>query len=58
MTGGGSKWRTVSVYAPLIENIQKLIDEKVILYSNVNQFANAVIERAYQEALSNIRNED
>ena len=55
---GGSKWRTVSVYAPLIENIQRLIDEKVILYSNVNQFANAVIERAYQEAISNIPDSD
>lgn len=55
---GGSKWRTVSVYAPLIANIQRLIDEKVILYSNVNQFANAVIERAYQEAIANIPDKD
>ena len=55
---GGSKWRTVSIYAPLIVNIQRLIDEKVILYSNVNQFANAVLERAYQEALSSIPDSD
>ena len=45
------KWRSVSVYAPLVREIQKLIDEEKILYSNINQFVNAVVERAYNETL-------
>lgn len=45
----GGKWRSVSVYAPLCKEIQKLIDEEKILFSNVNQFVNAVVERALHE---------
>lgn len=43
------KWRTVSIYKPLIDAIQNLIDEGVILHPNVSAFVNAIIEREYQE---------
>ena len=50
----GGKWRSVSVYAPLVKKIEELIDEGHILYSNVNQFINAEVERAYQEERSKV----
>ncbi len=53
MTGG--KWRSVSVYAPLMKRIEQLIEDEVILYSNANQFVNAVVERAFQEIISKIQ---
>ena len=52
----GGKWRSVSVYAPLCKEIQKLIDEEKILFSNINQFVNAVVERAYNEAIERLNN--
>ena len=52
----GGKWRSVSVYAPLCKEIQKLIDEEKILFSNINQFVNAVVERAYNEAMRQLNN--
>ena len=45
----GGKWRSVSVYAPLVKKIEEMIQDGHILYSNVNQFINAAVERAYQE---------
>ncbi len=47
------KWKSVSVYAPLISKIELLIKEEIILYSNPNQFVNAVVERAITEILLN-----
>ena len=52
----GGKWRSVSVYSPLCKEIQKLIDEEKILFSNINQFVNAVVERAYNEAIERLNN--
>ncbi len=49
----GGKWKSVSVYAPLISKIESLIKEEIILYSNPNQFVNAVVERALTEILLN-----
>lgn len=45
----GGKWRSVNLYAPLCIEIQKLIDEDKILFSNINQFVNAIVERAVLE---------
>lgn len=56
MTGG--KWRSVSVYAPLVKKIEKLIDNEVILYSNPNQFINAIVERAVQDFIEKIQNSE
>jgi len=52
-----SKWRSVSIYSPLVEKIEQLISDKVILYSNVNQFMNAVIEREVSR-ISELQNSD
>ena len=54
----GGKWRSVSVYAPLVKKIEQLIEQEVILYSNANQFINAVVEKAYQEAIRKIPTTD
>ena len=50
----GGKWRSVSLYAPLCKEIQKLIDEEKILFSNINQFVNSVVERALHERKENV----
>jgi len=50
----GGKWRSVSVYAPLVKKIEEMIEEGHILYSNANQFINAAVERAYQEERSKV----
>lgn len=50
----GGKWRTVGIYAPLVKEIERLIDEGHIMYSNASQFINAAVERAYQEVKSKV----
>lgn len=47
------KWRTVSIYKPLSTKIEQMIESGEILYPNVGQFINAVVERSVQEILNN-----
>lgn len=39
------KWRGVSIYEPLMKEVEKLIDEGVILLPNASQFVQSVVER-------------
>ena len=47
------KWRTISIYLPLCNKIQSLIDSGVILYPNVGQFVNAIVQREVEKIEAN-----
>ena len=51
------KWKSVSIYSPIITKIEELIAKEIILYSNPNQYCNAVIERALMEIIKNMESQ-
>ena len=37
------KWVSINLYGPLAEEIKTMIENEEILFSNINQFINAVV---------------
>ena len=37
------KWQSINLYGPLAEEIKTMIQNEEILFSNINQFINAVV---------------
>lgn len=37
------KWQSINLYGPLAEEIKTMIENEQILFSNINQFINAVV---------------
>lgn len=37
------KWQSINLYRPLAEEIKTMIKNEQILFSNINQFINAVV---------------